>query len=65
MYCPHCLNDGEYNKTKIIDTRQFLDGDDEPYVERVHKCNSCGESFYTIETYNRPATMARQNNTGV
>lgn len=65
MYCPHCLIDGEYNKTKILDTRQFLDGDDEPYVERRHKCTVCDESFYTIETYHRSATITGQNNTGV
>ncbi|MFZ9455569.1 MAG: hypothetical protein ACO27Q_10095 [Bacteroidia bacterium] len=69
MYCPYCINNEEYIKTKTVDTRQFINNDDEPYVERRHKCPECGEHFYTIETYHRPAnisdTINQQNNTGV
>jgi transcriptional regulator NrdR family protein len=54
MICPYCLRDkDEAYKTSTKETRNFLDGEGDPIVERRHQCTNCQESFYTIEQFSR------------
>ena len=60
MICPYCLRDDDVAyKTVTKETRNFLDGDGDPIVERRHQCPSCNESFFTIEQFSREPERLR------
>ena len=46
-------------KTVTKETRNFLDDDDEPIVERRHQCPNCNQSFFTIEQFSREPEILR------
>lgn len=51
LICPECMNEsGEYYKTKILETRTYIDEEvKQPVVRRRHICPNCNTQFYTIE----------------
>lgn len=60
MICPYCLRDHDVAyKTVTKETRNFLDDDDEPIVERRHQCPNCNQSFFTIEQFSREPEILR------
>ncbi len=61
MICPYCLRDEDVAyKTVTKETRNFLDDEGDPIVERRHQCPSCNQSFFTIEQFSREPETIRE-----
>lgn len=61
MICPYCLRDDDVAyKTVTKETRNFLDDEGDPIVERRHQCPSCNQSFFTIEQFSREPETIRE-----
>lgn len=60
MICPYCLRDDDVAyKTVTKETRNFLDDEGDPIVERRHQCPCCNQSFFTIEQFSREPEVLR------